>query len=311
MDSAAMPPWLRYYGSPCTTAWALPLEFYQAALFLSLFVVRARLWAFGVNAIALGGAAGILSTHHFALTAWVTGVCSAVGLASSVLVERETTSNASTLRRGERRLLLLSGGLAVALVGQWLHYERVLAKTEVVAEDRLVKWYERRVGSDVPHQLSVDVFVDYQCPACRATLSQILDAVTRHGGIVHVRDFPLDAKCNHGIPTLHPAACEAALAMRLARSASPESVAEMQSWLFANQSILTSAMIQLRLRSLRLGDGVNADLASHQRGLQDDIELARHLEIDATPTVVVNGVRLPGGPVARLEALMAHVADAR
>ena len=67
-------------------------------------------------------------------------------------------------------------------------------------------------------------FADYQCPACGQAYLQYKPIFAKyaasHPGPVKVvmKDYPLSADCNTNVQrTLHPAACEAAVAVRLAQ----------------------------------------------------------------------------------------------
>ena len=79
--------------------------------------------------------------------------------------------------------------------------------------------------SDGAAQVTLTVFVDWQCPACAwayPTYFQLMreyeDAAPGQIAFV-IRDYPLDAKCNPALTTrYHPAACEAAAAVRMAHA---------------------------------------------------------------------------------------------
>src|SRR5207244_8047085 len=64
-------------------------------------------------------------------------------------------------------------------------------------------------------------FNDYQCPPCRQTFMNYKSVLAKFqksnpGQVKFItRDFPLESECNSGGP--HPASCEAAAAVRMAR----------------------------------------------------------------------------------------------
>jgi protein-disulfide isomerase len=141
----------------------------------------------------------------------------------------------------------------------------------------------------------VVIFLDWQCPACRAvhgTYLPIIDALNREtpGSIrVVTRDYPLNIRCNPNVPVeMHPGACEAAVAVRLAREKHRD--AEMISWLFARQEQLTPALVRQGASDVA---GVT-DLAARYPAVIKDVmaeaDLGRRLEVSSTPTVFVNGV---------------------
>ena len=84
-------------------------------------------------------------------------------------------------------------------------------------------------------------FNDYQCPACRQayiaykTIQQKYES-QYPGQVAFVNvDYPLESECNTG--GIHSSACEAAVAVRLARARNRHR--EMEEWLFDNQATLT------------------------------------------------------------------------
>ena len=74
-----------------------------------------------------------------------------------------------------------------------------------------------------PEKVTVAIFLDWQCPACRAEYRAytpvLAEIQAAHPGAVRVlmKDFPLNSRCNAVVPIeMHGAACEAAVAVRLA-----------------------------------------------------------------------------------------------
>jgi hypothetical protein len=161
--------------------------------------------------------------------------------------------------------------------------------------------------------------VDYQCPVCQ-------QAATRYGGVLRaVRerygrrfdflrvDFPLDNECNslRGATTggLHPAACEAAAAVRLARRQSPRVEEDVVKWLWDHQKQLTPELVF---------DGVNEQFALNVREHYEELRLdvareaaeGRAVGVLGTPTFFLNGRRLPLVTPEALETAIAVEIDA-
>jgi len=141
----------------------------------------------------------------------------------------------------------------------------------------------------------VVIFLDWQCPACRAVHGAylpIVDAINRErpGSIrVVMRDYPLNMRCNPNVPVeMHPAACEAAVAVRLAREKHRE--AEMISWLFARQEQLTPALVRQGASEAAGVTDLAARYPSVIKDVMAEVDLGRRLEVGGTPTVFVNGV---------------------
>ena len=93
--------------------------------------------------------------------------------------------------------------------------------------------------TDVEVPVVVVKFNDYQCPACAQT-HLVYEPVfakyeSSHPGSVRLvtRDFPLDPDCNDASPNgPHDAACDAAVAVRLARAVGDVEAQRMEEWLY-------------------------------------------------------------------------------
>jgi protein-disulfide isomerase len=156
----------------------------------------------------------------------------------------------------------------------------------------------RRVKMGIPtgdEKVLVVMFIDWQCPACRAvhmSYLPVVDAInTTTPGAVRVvtRDFPLNIRCNPNVPVeMHPAACEAAVAVRLARDTHREN--ELIAWLFANQATLTPAIVRQAAKDVAGVTDLDARYSAVVADVLADVELGRGLEVGSTPTVFINGV---------------------
>ena len=143
-------------------------------------------------------------------------------------------------------------------------------------------------------------FNDYQCPPCRATYMEYKGIFAKYEssqpGAVRLvlKDFPLDSECNASITTdLHTSACEAAVAVRLARERGRAE--QLEQWIFDNQSRLTPQLVREGARDV--GQVTNFD-ARYQKTLEAvkaDIAYGRQLGVTATPTFFINGTRISGG----------------
>ena len=136
-------------------------------------------------------------------------------------------------------------------------------------------------------------FVDYQCSACRrldlayrpviASYQQQADSVR-----LVIRDFPLEPECNPIIAKpLHPAACEAAAAMRMARRRGTDMA--LDRWLGTNLKSLTPEAV--RQAVARVG-GVLDFAESYEKALTEvrqDVSDGVALGVRATPTYFING----------------------
>src|SRR5207248_5596003 len=106
------------------------------------------------------------------------------------------------------------------------------------------RWYasQPRVPLIVPAdgaKVLVVKFNDFQCPACGQSYLQYKPIFAKyeadHPGQVKLvlKDYPLNRDCNDNLgQTIHAAACDAAVAVRLAPRARVE---EMEEWLYSHQ----------------------------------------------------------------------------
>ncbi|MCY4028494.1 MAG: thioredoxin domain-containing protein, partial [Acidobacteria bacterium] len=109
-------------------------------------------------------------------------------------------------------------------------------------------------------------FNDYQCPACANTERIYAPIFAKYasshpGRVAQVTlDFPLDPACNDETPNgQHDAACEAAVAVRLAAAVSPEASERMAEWLYANQAGLERDAIVEALEDISGVDAARFD----------------------------------------------------
>ncbi len=153
-------------------------------------------------------------------------------------------------------------------------------------------------------------FTDYACPSCGVThrvYKPVLEKYeARFPGAVKlvVKNFPWNTDCNPGAGrTLHPGACDAAVAVALATE--QKHGAEMEDWLYANQQILTPDTVR---RSAEVIGGVRNFAARYPRAIAQvkaDAALGQLLGVDSTPTFFINGVKLPGIQPELLDAAIA------
>ena len=177
------------------------------------------------------------------------------------------------------------------------------------------RWYSRQARLEVPASwqpkpVSLIELVDYQCPVCRQAAHEynvlIRDFETNHHDSFAFLpiDFPLENECNSSrlgaSGGLHPAACEAAAAVRMARSLDASKERAVQDWLWTHQSELSRDIIF---------DGVKQDFGLDVRSRYFDLlpEIARdaaegrRLHVTATPTFFLNGRQLPFLPVEAMK----------
>src|SRR5436309_3164234 len=142
-------------------------------------------------------------------------------------------------------------------------------------------------------------FNDFQCPACGhsyLTYKPILAKYeAEHPGAVRVvlKDYPLNSQCNLDLTTpMHPAACEAAVAVRLAKAHNREEA--MEEWLYTHQPSMTPAAVRQAAREIGQVTDFDTKYASTLELVKGDIALGHQLQVRSTPTFFINGVKVEG-----------------
>ncbi len=109
-----------------------------------------------------------------------------------------------------------------------------------------------------------------------------------------LKDYPLSSECNANVlgGGPHPSACEAAVAVRLARVHNREE--QMIDWLFANQPQLTPPVVREAAHDIGQVSDFDAKYASTLELVKGDIAFGHTLGVKSTPTFFINGVKIEG-----------------
>ena len=180
--------------------------------------------------------------------------------------------------------------------------DAVAAPTETLGSEEIAQfesWLaaQPRVDLAVPAngaRVVVVKFNDYQCPACRQAYIAYKSIQQKYesqypGQVAFVNvDYPLDSECNTG--GIHPAACEAAVAVRLARTRNRQR--EMEEWLFDNQATLTRDSVKEGLAKVAQVTDFDAKYTATLQDVRADAQLGQKLQINGTPTFFINGIRI-------------------
>jgi protein-disulfide isomerase/uncharacterized membrane protein len=157
-------------------------------------------------------------------------------------------------------------------------------------------------------ELRMVVFGDFECPGCRQFARRLAKMIDSSRGRISAvfKHFPVDASCNRGIAeTKHPRACAAARTAEAARLQGK--FREFHDALFAAEGALSDEAIEAAARSAGLdAERLRADVSSDaaRRKIADDVELGIRLRVDETPTVFLNGRRVPDLGPAGLELIL-------
>jgi uncharacterized membrane protein/protein-disulfide isomerase len=154
-------------------------------------------------------------------------------------------------------------------------------------------------------------FNDYQCPPCRQTFQMYKPVLAKwqasHPGQVTLvtKDYPLEPECNvHAPGGQHLAACEAAVAVRLAREKGRADA--MENWLFDNQSSMTPSLVREGAREIGRVTDFDSRYTATLDLVKADIALGAKSGVKATPTFFINGVRIPGVKAEYFDAAIAY-----
>jgi len=166
------------------------------------------------------------------------------------------------------------------------------------------RWYvsQPRVPLIVPAdgaKVLVVKFNDFQCPACGQSYLAYKPIFAKYeadrpGAVKLVlKDYPLNRDCNEAIgQTIHPAACDAAVAVRLALP--HNKIDAMEEWLYTHQPAMTPPSVRQAARDVAQIADFDANYQSTLSLIKGDVALGRQLGIKSTPTFFINGVKVEG-----------------
>ena len=107
------------------------------------------------------------------------------------------------------------------------------------------------------------------------------------------KDYPLERECNQFVgQDLHSGACEAAVAVRLAREKGKAEA--MEDWLYANQPAMNPDTVKKAAMTVGGVTDFDARYAATLQLVKADVAQGQQLKIEGTPTFFLNGIRLPG-----------------
>jgi uncharacterized membrane protein/protein-disulfide isomerase len=184
--------------------------------------------------------------------------------------------------------------------------------------EELHKWIDAQpkvpeVAALQPQGVKVYIvkFNDYQCPACRMTYFAYKDLVAKYEASnpqdfrYETRDFPLNSKCGAGMA--HAFACEAAVAVRLAKAKDPAKGKELENWLFERQDSFSVDLIKRGLSEIAQVNSFDADYPKTIEAVRADVKLGTSVGVNGTPTFFLNGIRINSLRPAALDAVIAYL----
>jgi uncharacterized membrane protein/protein-disulfide isomerase len=142
-------------------------------------------------------------------------------------------------------------------------------------------------------------FADYQCPACAQAYEAYKPILAKYAAsnpgavkMVH-KDFPLNPNCNVAVRSMvHPAACDAAVAERLATANNRGS--EMEEWLYTHQQGMTPESVRQGAREVGQVTDFEAKYQPTLELVRGETSLGAQLKVGQTPTFFINGIKIDG-----------------
>jgi uncharacterized membrane protein/protein-disulfide isomerase len=154
-------------------------------------------------------------------------------------------------------------------------------------------------------------FTDLQCPQCGVMFFEVRPILAKYQsqfpGAVRMitKDFPLQPECNSTITRpFHSAACEAAVAVRLARQRNKGD--SLEEYYYSHQSTLSPASVKDAAFVIA---GVQDFDLQYPRVIGDvraDVGLGRLLGVNSTPTFFINGVRIAAAAPQTIDLAIAY-----
>jgi uncharacterized membrane protein/protein-disulfide isomerase len=139
-------------------------------------------------------------------------------------------------------------------------------------------------------------FNDYQCPACSQSYLSYKPIFTKYEttnpGAVRLvmKDYPLNPNCNSNVSAMiHVAACDAAVAVRLAKEHNRGP--QMEDWLYTHQTGMTPPIVRQAAHDVGQVNDFDAKFPSTIELVKGDIALGAQVGVRGTPTFFINGVR--------------------
>ena len=140
-------------------------------------------------------------------------------------------------------------------------------------------------------------FSDYMCPSCAVahnSLKAVLPKYQGQGVEFVLKHYPLEPECN---PQLgggnHFGSCEAAAAYEMAKGT--PNVAKLDDWFFGNQQTLSRDTVKQAAADIAGIKDFDARYAAAIETVKTDASLGHMLGVKSTPTIFINGRKIPGG----------------
>ncbi len=154
-------------------------------------------------------------------------------------------------------------------------------------------------------------FTDVQCPQCAVMFFEMRPILAKYqaqfpGAVKMItKDYPLQQECNSTIVRpFHTAACEGAVAIRLARQRNKGD--SLEEYLYSHQSTLSPASVKDAAFVIAGVQDFDLQYPRVVGEIKADVGLARLLGVNSTPTFFINGVRAGSAAPQTIDMAIAY-----
>jgi uncharacterized membrane protein/protein-disulfide isomerase len=154
-------------------------------------------------------------------------------------------------------------------------------------------------------------FTDVQCPLCGTMFFELRPILAKYqanypGAVKYVtKDYPLQPECNSNVPRpLHTAACDAAVAVRLARQRNKGE--SLEEYFYGHQSTMSPASVRDAAFAIAGVQDLDLQYPRVIGEVKADIGLGHLLGVTGTPTFFINGVRIVAAPAQTIDLAIAY-----
>lgn len=283
----------------------------QATVFAFLFSIPAAFIGLLLMGTMLSGRTGFcpfcaaIHILNFALVffLWRQTGQSIPGILAAVVSPANPQQSPSIISERRVRMLAILAALLVGISSFFavrsFSKQDSLAPVSANSLDTVNVLQRELPGSDTESAAPVvlQVYSDFQCPACRDYASQIEQMRKQYSEDqveIVFRHFPLDQSCNSLVTRpMHVRACEAAYAAEAAR-------VQGKFWEYHDELFFSDLMGNVNIFTA-LAKTVGLDMQRFEQDRQsnkvkgrvhDDIRRGLALDVNATPTLFLNGQRL-------------------
>ncbi len=214
----------------------------------------------------------------------------------------------------------LAGFLVIVLVASFFtkaNVDKKIANSSSVASDLIKQYYalpnlgtatpasEYKIATATNAPIKMQIFSDFECPACKALSELMPQILLRYGGKIDIEYFfyPLDHNCNPSMQRpLHQQACKAAY---FAACMPKDNFGTLHDDIFHNQERIAD-YLEGAIKKNQVEKCV-ADKATKEK-IVGMINAATPFNIRSTPSFLLNGVKIEGVlPADQLFAIMDEI----